>query len=85
MTLCECETMGTFSITNDLYDPDVSGWDQLGEAISRIRVIMVSFYHFLQWRPVIIENIPLIFATYIGCIIVSLFGITTFASLTYLK
>lgn len=23
-TICECTTLGTFSITNDLYDPNVS-------------------------------------------------------------
>ncbi len=57
--VCECLGTGSFSITNDLYDP--------------------------SWTPFIIENPPLVLASYIGCVFVSLFGLATFACLTYLR
>lgn len=40
---------------------------------------------FVKWKPKKIEKIPLLVASYFGCIVVSLFGIATFSCLTYLK
>lgn len=79
--ICECYASGSFSITNDLYDPSVSlKWTQSQNSFTPITV---SFLY--QWMPIIIENIPLNLPAYFGCIIVSLLAVATFACLTYLK
>lgn len=86
---CECFTLGTFSITSDLYDPNVIDFEsikrqsQSNESTPNFCFCCVLF--FKQWSPAIEENIPLILPSYFGCIVVSLFGLATFSCLTYLK
>lgn len=79
--ICECYASGSFSITNDLYDPSVSLNLTQSQHSSDADYVFLSF----KWMPIIIENIPLNLPAYFGCIIVSFLAVATFACLTYLK